>query len=216
MRALLLSDTHQFHYNLNIPTSGYSMVIHTGDFTNMGKENEIDYFLDWYSKIPCKYKILIAGNHDLSLDDYTDPNSKAFTKRCKKLGIIYLQDSSVVIEGVKFYGSPRVPRFYDWAFMHTEKELKAIYKKIPEDTDVLLTHGPALRKGDEVSRGHVGSEALIDRIIELPKLKYHIFGHIHECSGYDNKCRKLNKRFINASSVNQWHEFRPHKLININ
>lgn len=182
MRVLTLSDTHNQHKNLEIPTNGYSIVVHTGDFSNSGSEEEVDDFLLWYSELPCKCKVLVAGNHDWFA--YTNPDE--FKAKCKLLDIIYLCDSEVVINGVKFYGTPYVPRFYDWAFMEDELMLVHRYSLIPEDTNVLLTHGPALWIKDEVRRGHVGSGALTQRLPDLTKLTHHIFGHIHEDVGRVN------------------------------
>ena len=108
--------------------------------------------------------------------------------------IIYLQDQSVMIEDVKFYGSPYQPEFYNWAFnLPRGEKLKQKWGLIPKDTDVLITHGPPYGIGDFVPyRGgeFVGCKDLEETIITLPNLKAHIFGHIH--CGYGH----INKNFI--------------------
>jgi hypothetical protein len=58
-------------------------------------------------------------------------------------------DSSVVIEGIRFYGSPWTPYFYGWGFnAYRGGEIAAIWRRIPTDTDVLITHGPPIGIGD--------------------------------------------------------------------
>ena len=65
---------------------------------------------------------------------------------------LYLEDSGIEIDGVRFWGSPWTPNFMDWAFMLDRDEL--LYQKwkaIPEHTDVLITHGPPKGIGDLVA-----------------------------------------------------------------
>lgn len=60
---------------------------------------------------------------------------------CSKL--IYLEDQSVEINGVKIYGSPWQPLYHDWAFqLEKGEQIKRMWDLIPPDVDVLLTHGP--------------------------------------------------------------------------
>lgn len=177
MRTLLLSDTHGQHEFLAI-NHRYDIAIHTGDFSN-GSEASTDRFLAWFSELDCEHKLLIAGNHDW----FPFRNPDEFSDKCHRLGITYLCDSSVTINGIEFYGTPWVPQFYDWAFMEYEPKLLEIYSSIPPTTQVLLTHGPALGVLDRVSRGNVGSSALARILPTLPALQYHFFGHIHEGAG---------------------------------
>ncbi len=178
MKTLLFSDTHGYHYDYDI-TGTYDLAIHTGDFTRSSYEEELDDFLLWYSELPCTYKLLVAGNHDF----YPFTNPESMTAKCALLGIEYLHDSSTTINGIEFYGTPWTPRFFDWAFMEEDHDLAPIFDLIPTTTQVLLTHGPALWTLDGVPRGHVGSESLYNRIKELPNLRLHVFGHIHESRG---------------------------------
>jgi Icc-related predicted phosphoesterase len=122
--------------------------------------------------------------------------------------ITYLEDSSFTIETpefgrpIKFYGSPWQPWFYDWAFNlpRLGTELQEKWNMIPEDTDVLITHGPPNGYGDLVNNWrqpntHVGCECLINRIGEINPL-VNVFGHIHE--GYGVEYGK-DTLFVNAS-----------------
>ena len=82
------------------------------------------------------------------------------------------------------YGSPWVPTFNDWAFMRDDAELAGVWARIPDDVDVLMTHGPPLGMGDLVVDGRrAGSETLARRIAGLKHLRLHLFGHIHESHG---------------------------------
>tara|TARA_R110002073_G_scaffold128374_2_gene274096 strand:- start:242 stop:643 length:402 start_codon:yes stop_codon:yes gene_type:complete len=118
---------------------------------------------------------------------------------------IYLQDESVEIEGLKIYGSPWQPWFFNWAFnLRTPEELKEKWDKIPEDTDVLVTHGPPLGILDLTMDGlNVGCSELI-KAVERIKPRAHIFGHIHE--GYGDTMLD-GCIFVNAS-INT-HRYRP-------
>jgi len=116
MKITFISDTHNKHNHLtskgmgNILGSG-DVLVHAGDCTSMGKSHEITNFLNWFSMTDFKHKIFIAGNHDFGFEVHHD-----IADEFKERGIIYLFDSEVVIDGVKFYGSPWQPEFYDWAF----------------------------------------------------------------------------------------------------
>jgi hypothetical protein len=55
----------------------------------------------------------------------------------------YLENSSVNVFGYNIFGSPNTIEFFDWAFEKNEEELDQIYSQIPENTDIVVTHGPA-------------------------------------------------------------------------
>ena len=197
---MCLSDTHTMHHKLDLSTlHGIDCVVHTGDFSN-GDELSTDNFLCWFSDLPVKHKVFIAGNHDRHIQH----NNDRFKRKVALLGgIHYLEDSGVDIEGIKFWGTPYVNQFYNWAFMLPEKELSKVYKLIPKDTQVLLSHGPAQGILDFVNRiggGHVGSLALRNKVKRLKDLKYHIFGHIHCGAGKEVVITKTNMyTTVNAS-----------------
>lgn len=141
-------------------------------------------FFPWLASQPHRHKIIIAGNHDFAFERHLDLLEIPDT-------VVYLQDSSAVIEGIKFYGSPRSPEFGPWAFMSPDEKLAWYWEMIPEDTDVLLVHGPAHGIRDEAPRRtlagtyteNVGSKTLLDKIAKLKNLKLFLFGHIHEGYG---------------------------------
>lgn len=181
MKLVLISDTHNLHrYIENMPEG--DVLIHAGDSTMGGSPGEVQNFVYWFSGLNYKHKIMIPGNHDLGFDG---PNSKEFVSLVRDSGITYLFDSSIEIDGIKFWGGPWTPRFHDWAFNVTRGEsIASKWNLIPEDTQILITHGPPNGILDLNKQGMpVGCEMLRNRIRQLKNLKYHIFGHIHEGYG---------------------------------
>ena len=207
-----ISDTHGKHEHLtskaynNILGSG-DVLVHAGDCTNVGKVGEIKDFLDWFSNTDYTHKIFIAGNHDFGFELVHD-----IAPEYKEKGVHYLFDSEVVIDGVKFYGSPWQPEFYDWAFnLPRGEKLAEKWSLIPGNTDILITHGPAHGMLDWVPSGQqVGCQDLFHRVMEVQP-KIHVCGHIHCAYGqkYFN-----NVEFLNAAVLNEryQHENKPIKL----
>lgn len=175
-----ISDTHSRHDKLSLP--GGDVLVHAGDVSWTGKLKEVLPFLDWFADQDYAYRVLVPGNHDFFFD-----NSPALAKaECQRRGIILLNDSGIEIEGVKFWGSPITPEFNDWAFNCKRGDrIRKHWDAIPDDTEVLITHGPAYRILDMVTGGeHVGCYDLWERMKKLCKLKLHVCGHIHEAKGH--------------------------------
>jgi Icc-related predicted phosphoesterase len=207
MKVICISDTHSKHRELNEDLKEIkcnpdeTIIIHAGDCTNVGKDYELLNFLDWFGGLPYKHKIFIAGNHDFYFENNND-----IPQKYKDNGIIYLMDQMVEVEGLKIYGSPWQPRFYDWAFnVNRGEEIAKKWAGIPEGLDILVTHGPAFGILDDTVNGmRVGCEELYKKIFEV-KPKYHICGHIH----YGYGMRELDGvTFINASSLGESYNYR--------
>ena len=197
MKICLISDTHGKHKKLNLPDA--DMIIHCGDSTTRGLDHEVRNFMKWYSELEqYKYKIIIAGNHDWLFE-----RNISLAKTYIPDNIYYLEDSEVVIDGIKFYGSPVQKPFLNWAFNRPEAMLANHWIAIPEDTDVLITHSPPYGIGDYVSNRfsietHQGSPSLYMEVVKRIRPKIHCFGHIHE--GYGVK-EIDDIKFINASNM---------------
>lgn len=179
MRILFLSDTHGQHRKLkDLPKA--DLIIHGGDLTRMGKDHEAEDFMRWFSALDYPHKIFIAGNHDFFFEGETPKSITRF------LGpnTYYLYNSFVEIGGIKVYGSPYTPTFFNWAFnLDRGKDIAEVWNKIPNDTDILVTHGPPYGILDHVGMGiNVGCEELIKKV-NFIKPRYHLFGHIHESFG---------------------------------
>ncbi|MEK7485535.1 MAG: metallophosphatase domain-containing protein [Planctomycetota bacterium] len=192
IRVVTASDTHQKHQHLQVPDG--DIFIHAGDFTNRGSLESVKEFNTFLGSLPHRYKIIIAGNHDLCFE------SKNAEARALITNAIYLQDEGITIEGIHFYGSPWQPWFFSWAFnLKKPEELRQKWDLIPTHTNILITHGPPFGYGDRTLRGdQVGCKELLKRV-EILKPKYHIFGHIHEGAG---QFQSTDTTFINASSCN--------------
>jgi Icc-related predicted phosphoesterase len=197
-KIVCLSDTHNCNRQIEVPDG--DILIHAGDATIHGSEPEIEDFLNWFSRLPHRYKIFVAGNHD-RLFETENRLARILTAN---LNIKYLQDSFTDIEGLKIYGSPFQPRFFDWAFnLNRGAEMAEKWKLIPDDVDILITHGPPNGILDEVPKKYetenAGCEELRKRVEEIAgfgKLKLHVFGHIH--CGYGQR-EEFGVRFVNAS-----------------
>lgn len=163
MKILHLSDTHNCHHRLrDLPEA--DVVVHSGDFCMVGTEQEALYFLNWFCDLPYKHKIFICGNHD---DCLYGANIEGLDSN-----VHFLCNSGIEIEGIKFYG---IPMFLSDCV--TERQNQN-YAKIPDDTEVLITHAPAYGILDFDDGINYGSEELLEKISTL-NLKAHLFGHIH-------------------------------------
>ena len=167
MKILHISDTHGCHRRLHdLPQT--DIVVHSGDFTMNGSEQEALDFMNWLCDLPYPQKMFICGNHDDCLYGATIDGLDG--------NVHYLCNSGVEIDGVKFYG---VPMFMgDCITDHQSKH----YANIPEDTDVLISHTPPFGILDFDDNINYGSEELLARIKAVqPRL--HLFGHIHSRHG---------------------------------
>jgi predicted phosphohydrolase len=208
VKFVCVSDTHSHHAQLRPPDG--DVLIHAGDFSYTGSMKEVQSFCDWLDKQPHKIKIVIAGNHDVTMQSafYEKEYYRWHKERENHRAIqalmfqhcVYLEDSAVVIDGIKIWGSPWQPWFLSWAFnLQRGRELLDKWSLIPNDTDVLVTHGPPYGQGDRIKsrRGgfeHVGCEDLM-RVVRVVAPKYHVFGHVHEAAGIS---KDKNTTYINA------------------
>ncbi|MFZ0545685.1 MAG: metallophosphatase domain-containing protein [Candidatus Promineifilaceae bacterium] len=189
-RIVAISDTHNRHRHLTIPDG--DILIHAGDLTDMGDINDVRDFNDWLGTLPHEHKLVIAGNHDFCFEKEPDKAESLLTN------CTYLLDQAITIRGINFYGSPWQPWFFDWAFnLKRGPEIKAKWDLIPEDVDVLITHGPPAGYLDQTYQDQqVGCADLMDAIHRV-RPSFHIFGHIHEAYG---RISDDHTEFINASS----------------
>src|SRR5436309_2740816 len=131
MKIVCISDTHNCHDQIKVPDG--DILIHAGDATISGTVEQVSAFNAWFSALPHRRKIYIAGNHDWLFE-----HSNRLARQLLAPEIIYLQDSSAVIDGLKIYGSPWQPRFFDWAFnLDRGAEIAEKWRTIPSDIDIL-------------------------------------------------------------------------------
>jgi Icc-related predicted phosphoesterase len=209
MKVTLISDTHTKHHQVTKDLPGGDLLIHAGDIMNSGyHESDVYEFLDWFENQLDKYSsvMFIAGNHDRCFESHSQKIKEILAKYP---GVTYLQDTPMLYvneeatQDCKIYGSPWQPEFFNWAFNlpRNGEEMKARWDAIPDDTDILVTHGPPHGYLD-VPGGQsirVGCEMLRYRVDEI-KPKIHVFGHIHGSYGhYYNG----HTHFFNASVLDE-------------
>lgn len=190
-----ISDLHGFKPEL----PGGDILIICGDLTARNKRDEYDQFNLWLSSLPYRCKVVIGGNHDGLLE-----------RKRVTIGnehVHYLCDSGFEFEGLKFWGSPYTPKFENWHFMENRgQDIRRHWNLIPNDTDILVTHGPPYGIFDEVDDDvHVGCKELKMAVQERIKPRIHCFGHIHECGG---KIATIGETtYVNCSYVDE--RYRP-------
>jgi predicted phosphohydrolase len=201
MRLVFISDTHN-HTDFRIPQG--DVLVHAGDATGSGTPEEVDAFLEWFASQPHPHKIFIAGNHDWLFQ--TSPDL-AQLMLAEHSGVTYLQDSGVVLDGVRFWGSPWQPWFNDWAFNLRPggEAIRRVWNMIPLDTDVLITHGPPHGILDAITDvlPPLGCKELRVRLATV-KPRIHAFGHIH--GGY-GAAKGTTTLYVNASTCDE--KYRP-------
>jgi Icc-related predicted phosphoesterase len=152
-------------------------------------------FKDWLERAPASEIVLVAGNHDQSIEAWGVPDGL----RCH-----YLQDACVDLFGLQIWGTPWQPWFYDWAFnaprRNGEAFLASKFNAIPAGTDVVIAHGPPRGYGDRTGRAeHVGSTAMT-ATLERVQPRLMVCGHIHP--GY-GRYRLGATEIVNASLVDE-------------
>ena len=214
LKVVCISDTHNMHDQIDLPPG--DILVHAGDATGRGRVEELEEYNRWLGSIKHKYRyiVIIAGNHDWLFERDQAAARKIMTNA------IYLEDELVEIEGRRIYGSPHQPEFCNWAFnVPRGKPLAEKWAKIPENLDLLITHGPphglldTLRRmtiSDEKGRPvygeecvHLGCEDLYQSVM-AKKPKNHVFGHIHD--GY-GMLQIDGTTFVNASICTE--QYRP-------
>jgi hypothetical protein len=181
--VVCISDTHNCQPSL--PDG--DILIHAGDLTQSGSLGELQEALAWLRAQPHPVKIVVAGNHDLLLDASCDdgPNRQAAAERnmLDWGDMIYLENTKTTVvcpngRRLCVYGSPLSVRHGNWAFQYPRLE-NVWMGTVPDDIDVLVTHGPPRAHLDLLKLGcvHLLQEVWRSR----PRL--HVFGHIHEGAG---------------------------------
>lgn len=212
MKCVCLSDTHNNFPNMEAYFG--DIIIHCGDVSIWGNYKEVEFFIEEYNKVNFKYKILVPGNHDKLFEK----DWKYSQTLCEKNNIICLNDSGIKINNINIWGSPITPRFFDWAFNRNRgSEIKYHWDMIPNNTDILVTHGPPSGVGlsfvekilrvDDKKRKIKEDVGCVDLKLKVDEIKpkYHLFGHIHQGYGI---YKGENTTFINCSIMNENYEDR--------
>lgn len=203
MKIVAISDTHLRKIK-NLPDG--DILVHAGDWGKRGSYDELAEFTNHVVKWKAKYEhvIIVSGNHD----GISEENPNLTRLMLEAAGATYLLNQEVIIDGIKFFGSPVTPKFFDWSWMRERgDDIASVWAEIPDDVNVLITHGPPYGILDQVKMlgssnfgEHVGCEDLLKRVGELKSLKLHVFGHIHEEHGQIERDGVI---FVNASQLDE-------------
>lgn len=203
LRLVLISDTHGKHKYWDNELPAGDIILHAGDITPLGRVDDVIEFLEWFSRLPYKHKVFIAGNHDFLFQRSNEGEVEEMINS-RFPSITYLNDTETEVEGYKIWGSPWTPWFNNWAFNLDVYQQAKHWNKIPDDVEILITHGPPRDILDEIERPYPGEDwnkgckFLRERIKDLSHLKLHVFGHIHEARG---KIEKEGVTYVNASML---------------
>jgi len=201
MRIVAFSDTHGHHNDLTVPDG--DLLIFAGDFMTDGyRASELYSFSHFMKKQPHQHKIWIAGNHDRMVESHRNQAVSLFS------GCTYLENTSCFVEDRKIWGTPWTPFFLNWAFNGLPKKMHDIWKIVPGDIDILVTHGPPESILDEVVTNnrikHVGCPFLYHELGRIQPV-IHIFGHIHGAYG-QRLGERLDTDYYNVSVCNERYE----------
>lgn len=184
MTILHISDTHGQHWQLKeLPRA--DVIVHSGDFTMRGTEDEVGDFVEWLASLPYRHKIFVAGNHDKCL---YGKMLEGLPANCH-----YLRYSGAEVDGLRFWG---VPMFKADA---QNGELRAHLEAAPQDIDVLVTHQPPHGVLDTANGIHYGSRDILDAVVRHLRPRYHLFGHVHDSHG----SIKGRTTFVNSSLMDE-------------
>ena len=181
IKIICASDTHKTKPSL--PEG--DILLHAGDLSQYGTFDEIQNQITWLNSQSHRWKVVIAGNHDLLVDqDFVDTHPDRELEKPGKSrknlnwgNVIYLQNSSIDLDvgyrKIKVYGSPLTPQCGNFAFQYLP--IKDVWNDtVPPDTDV-LTHGPPVGWLDDNGNG---CGWLLDELWRV-KPRLLVFGHIH-------------------------------------
>ncbi|KAF9228787.1 Metallo-dependent phosphatase [Gyrodon lividus] len=218
-RFVCISDTHSRTYR--VPSG--DVLLHAGDLSSWGSLPRLTTTIEWLRTLDHPVKILVAGNHDLCLDKKWGESdswglgpeviqrARAYVHSQASFGMYYLEHQSLHFTSPsgrvwKVYGSPAAPLYVEGAFQYTSRtEAKAIYDRIPNDTEILITHTPPYKILDKTKKGsHAGCERLLSRSRHLNYCRLHVFGHIHEAAGsqVDGAIGTVPRISVNAAMEN--------------
>lgn len=176
LEIVLLSDTHQLHREVEVPRG--DILIHAGDFSFFSKSPlAIADFNTWLGELPHRSKIVVPGNHEFFLE--ADPSERSLLTNA-----IVLVNEGAVVDGLRIWGSPVTPSYGSAFGLSSAADRRRLYARIPDDTDVLITHGPPFGILDTApdSGMHSGCQELLEAVVRIrPKL--HVFGHVHGAHG---------------------------------
>lgn len=221
MKVIIMGCIHEQHEQLNpwmidnIDDTDYIIV--TGDVANSSvasiNYNPMMNFLEWLNgwNVP---SIFVPGNHDTSyqanmVDSIDMENLNNITPLIHESVTINVGDESYNV-----FGSPYTPAFGEgWAYNVKRNKLDKYWAEIPDNTDIIITHGPpkGVRDLTDDSYGsggkiQVGCKSLLNHVHRVKPI-IHCFSHLHdEKDIYNHGISEMwGTKFINCSIVDLRH-----------
>ncbi|KAF2468351.1 Metallo-dependent phosphatase [Lindgomyces ingoldianus] len=198
IRIVCISDTHNTTLT-DVPPG--DILLHAGDMTNSGSFEELQAQITWLNSLPHTHKIAIGGNHDVLLDEEfvkrvparVFDSHGATAKNLDWGSVVYLNDTSVTLDihgrEINVFGCPLTPKLGNWGFQYLRKS-DVWTGRVPEGTDILLTHGPP--------KGHLDLSwwgcGFLNRELERVQPQLCVFGHIHKGRGKEQVCWDLTQQ----------------------
>lgn len=217
MRLAFISDTHTLHDKIQIEPC--DILFFCGDWSFRGYEHETRAFAKWLNKQPARHIVVTAGNHEVAFQNNLPMSRLWITEECPRAHLLIHE--ALELEGLKIFGSPITPTFFNWAFMADRgPEIARYWFQIPDDTQILLTHGPTMgildaldlkRNGGKLE--HVGCADLLQRVKQLDKLIIHAAGHLHYEGG--RTLKEDGVTFINAALCDDDYKIHPSRIVTI-
>ncbi|PBP24353.1 Metallo-dependent phosphatase [Diplocarpon rosae] len=165
-RFVCISDTHNAGPGGGFKLPKGDVLIHAGDMTNQGSFSELKKTIEWLEGADFEAKIVIAGNHDITLDSdfyaqfglYFHNQNPQDSAKCQELlerspSLQWLKHESTVVSlasrsgphtTFKIFGSPYSPTSGMWAFGYNTEEATHIWDRIPLDSDIVRWEDPGL------------------------------------------------------------------------
>jgi Icc-related predicted phosphoesterase len=139
-------------------------------------------FANWLESRKASRILAIGGNHDFLFEQYDGI--------LRRLGLpwTYLKDEGTMVDGVFFWGTPWVPNLRGWAFYGDRNQLELAYYAIPDEVDIVISHGPPAGHLDNKERRFGASQ--VNDMLKRVKPSVFICGHIHEGYGIERSYRK--------------------------
>ena len=185
MRIVGISDVHNRWQNLIIPEC--DVLVSAGDYSFHGEPAVVKAYHEWLHEQPAKRIISGQGNHEEWVETHFEEAKEIAKLACPRVD--FLAEGGLTIDDVNFWYSAITPYFHNWAWnRHPGPEIDEHWKKIPEGTNILITHGPpygildVVPYWDGTPKERVGCWNLKARIKQI-KPDIHIFGHIHHSHG---------------------------------
>lgn len=191
-RIVVVSDTHGMHEKLGQIPEG-DVFVHCGDILMVGRlytkgaqTKKVSAFNNWLSTVPCTHKIVIAGNHDQILSSVGEMESSRLLSNA-----IYLENSSVVAGGLRFWGSPCSElklhssnrAFQNGLYPQIAFDKRPAATNERDKIDVLITHGHC------------------PELCSAIEHRVHLWGHAHHSYGIRLAGEKFRGEVLKSLSI---------------